>query len=806
MSLKSKKSVLNGTGRGEGLPRGHKKEIYGVISLAAAVFLVLCLFSYNAADPSFTTLAVGRKVLNLGGVVGAHLSDLLMALLGYGAYLLPFSLLAVSVTHFAQRNLKDLKFGWPRIFAYAALILFWSLASHLKFGEVMLGGREMDAGGVIGWWGGSRLARLFGNLGAYLFVGAGLLLSVLIITRLSLVQMAQVSQGLVAFVTQKLKAAVVSSVTIGWARFRKNLSGFFGELSNRWKAKKESAAETPAAKAGPKIIHAMPSPSRPSPETAEVKAPKSAPPLKVVPPAPEKRPEPFIVTSSSGGDTEPKILPRVDLQEAKKLDKRDQLDLISPIVADFQLPQLSFLDSESQDTVKVDEESLKLNSKLLEKKLLDFDVEGHITEIHPGPVITMYEFQPAAGVKVNKIVNLEDDLSLTMGGKSVRIIAPLPGKAAVGIEIPNNARETVWLKDVIGHPKFMKAESPLTLAIGKDTEGIPYVADLAKMPHLLVAGATGAGKSVCINSMILSFLYKASPEDVRLIMVDPKMLELSVYSSIPHLLLPVVTNPKKASMALRWAVREMERRYEILSGKGTRNIAGYNKLVTKEEKMPYIVIIIDELADLMMTAAKDVETSVARLAQMARAAGIHLILATQRPSVDVLTGLIKANFPARISFKVSSKHDSRTIIDQIGAEHLLGYGDMLYTTGGAGGMLRVHGAYVSETEIARVVDHWKAQGAPEFLDESVLKPMDEATEGGAGGEGGDDHDELYDQAVQIVTESRQASISMIQRRLRIGYNRAARLIEKMEAQGVVGPADGAKPREVYAGNLSSNDG
>lgn len=806
MSLRSKKTVLNGSGRGEGLPRGHKKEIYGVISLAAAVFLVLCLFSYNAADPSFTTLAVGRKVQNLGGVVGAHLSDLLMAFLGYGAYLLPFSLLAVSVTHFAQRNLKDLRFGWARFLAYASLILFWSLFSDLKFGEVILGGREMDAGGLIGWWGGGKLSRLFGRPGAYLFVGAGLLLSVLVITRLSLVQMAQFSQGFFAFISQKIKTAVVSAVTVAWVRFRKNLSGFFASLSAKRQAKKELAEQPAAPKGGPKIVHAMPSAPKNMPEMREVREAKSAPALKVVTPS-EKRPEPTVVTAATDFEAgqEPKILPRVDLQEAKKIDKRDQLDLISPIVADFQLPQLSFLDSESQETVKVDEESLKLNSKLLEKKLLDFDVEGHITEIHPGPVITMYEFQPAAGVKVNKIVNLEDDLSLTMGGKSVRIIAPLPGKAAVGIEIPNNSRETVWLKDVIGHPKFVKAESPLTLAIGKDTEGIPYVADLAKMPHLLVAGATGAGKSVCINSMILSFLYKATPEDVRMIMVDPKMLELSVYSSIPHLLLPVVTNPKKASMALRWAVREMERRYEILSAKGTRNIAGYNKLVSKAEKMPYIVIIIDELADLMMTAAKDVESSVARLAQMARAAGIHLILATQRPSVDVLTGLIKANFPARISFKVSSKHDSRTIIDQIGAEHLLGYGDMLYTTGGAGGLMRVHGAFVSETEIARVVDHWKTQGKPEFLDESVLKPVDEPAEGGGGPGGDEDHDELYDQAVQIVTETRQASISMIQRRLRIGYNRAARLIEKMEAQGVVGPADGAKPREVYAGNLSSND-
>jgi S-DNA-T family DNA segregation ATPase FtsK/SpoIIIE len=583
---------------------------------------------------------------------------------------------------------------------------------------------------------------------------------------------------------------LASMILIAWARMKNNLSRARENLQKSWQEWRKS-------KQSPKVHRPVSVNVRQSPETAkpiqERPVPKAVPPVYSAQPLKPDRPK-----SDAIEGTEPKILPRVDLKENKK---RDQLELISPVIANYQLPQLSFLDSESQETVKVDEENLKLNSKLLEKKLLDYGVEGRITEIHPGPVITMYEFEPAAGVKVNKIVNLEDDLSLTMGGKSVRIIAPLPGKAAVGIEIPNNSRETVWLKDVIGHPKFQKAESKLTLAIGKDTEGIPFVSDLAKMPHLLVAGATGAGKSVGINSMILSILYKATPEEVRLIMIDPKMLELSIYEKVPHLLLPVVTNPKKASLALRWAVKEMERRYEILTQKGSRNIAGYNKAVPREENLPYIMIVIDELADLMMTAAKDVEASVTRLAQMARAAGIHLILATQRPSVDVLTGLIKANFPARISFKVSSKHDSRTIIDTVGSEHLLGYGDMLFLSGGASSMQRIHGAYVSETEINRVVEHWRNQGTPTYLEESVLKPLEEEAEKQAGGDE-DFADELYDQAIGIVTETRQASISMIQRRLRIGYNRAARLIERMEKEGVIGPADGAKPREVYAGNLS----
>ena len=767
-----------------GRSREHTKEIYGVLFLAASVFFTLCLFSYDALDPSFTTLAVGRRVHNLGGVVGAHISDLLFTLFGYGATLIPVALFGVSFTHFAQRNFSELRFGWKRMIAYFSLIIFCSLFGHLKFGEVELGGRLVDAGGVIGWWGGGRMVRFFGRFGTYLVTASGILLATLTITQISLLRAVKLFQAFAFLVLGKAQSILLSFLTIAWARTKKNLSRMALEVREWWKKRK--FRPVPAA---PKI-------SRP---TTAIPPPPS--PLRAVSkpqPQPQPVPPPPVVPTALAPEPEPKILPRLDQIGLKEGKKRDQLELISPVIADYQLPQLSFLDSESQETVKVDEEQLKLNSKLLEKKLMDYGVEGRITEIHPGPIITMYEFEPAAGVKVNKIVNLEDDLSLTMGGKSVRIIAPIPGKAAVGIEIPNNVRETVWLKEVIGHPKFQKAESRLTLALGKDTEGIPFVTDLAKMPHLLVAGATGAGKSVSVNSMILSILYKATPEEVRLIMIDPKRLELSIYEGIPHLLLPVITSPRKASMALQWGIREMERRYELLAQKGARNIAGFNKQMPKEEKLPYIIILIDELADLMMTAAKDVETSVTRLAQMARAAGIHLVLATQRPSVDVITGLIKANFPARISFKVSSKHDSRTIIDTVGSEHLLGSGDMLFMSAGTSNLLRIHGAFVSETEILRVVEHWKKQGAPDLLDESVLKPVEEEK-----GYEEDFSDDLYDQAIQIVAETRQASISMIQRRLRIGYNRAARMIERMEKEGVVGPADGAKPREVYAQNISS---
>jgi S-DNA-T family DNA segregation ATPase FtsK/SpoIIIE len=488
----------------------------------------------------------------------------------------------------------------------------------------------------------------------------------------------------------------------------------------------------------------------------------------------------------------------------------------------YVLPPLSLLENPEQKEVKVDRESLLANAKILEKRLSDFGVEGKVVEVRPGPVITMYEYEPAPGVKINKIVGLSDDLALALRAISVRIVAPIPGKAAVGIEIPNSIREPVYLKDLLVAEDFFNSESKLSLALGKDIFGTPFVTNLGKMPHLLVAGATGTGKSVSLNSMICSVLFKADPEEVKFLMIDPKRLELSIYDGIPHLLHPVVFDPKEAAMVLRWATQEMEVRYRLMAEKGVRNIERYNQKVEKEKKeqrkkpslpltpegekaegqggepaqpLPYIVIVIDELADLMMISARDVEASLTRLAQMARAAGIHLLLATQRPSVDVLTGVIKANFPTRISFQVSSKTDSRTILDANGAEHLLGSGDMLFLPPGTSRLIRVHGAYVSEVEILRVVEHWKKQGRPVY-DQSILEAKAETAEADADG-----YDEMYDQAVALVTDTRQASISMIQRRLRVGYNRAARMIEKMEQEGVVGPADGSKPREVYARKL-----
>jgi S-DNA-T family DNA segregation ATPase FtsK/SpoIIIE len=479
------------------------------------------------------------------------------------------------------------------------------------------------------------------------------------------------------------------------------------------------------------------------------------------------------------------------------------------------LPALDLLDTPVMPHHGHSPEELALQARFLEQKLREFGVEGEVVQVLPGPVITMYEFAPAAGVKVNKIVNLQDDLALVMEAVSVRVVAPIPGKAVVGIEIPHKRRETVRLRDLLDSEEWHMSTSKLSLALGKDILGRPVVTDLALIPHLLIAGATGSGKSVGLNSLICSLLFRATPADVRLIMIDPKMLEFSVYDGIPHLLVPVVTDPKKAATVLRRVVEEMGRRYQLLAGQGVRSIAQYNHLLaeahsgapesarvqagpeamsTPAEKLPYLVVVIDELSDLMMVSAREVEDSLMRLAQMARAAGIHLIVATQRPSVDVLTGVIKANFPARLSFQVTSKVDSRTILDTNGAETLLGRGDMLFLAPGTSKPQRVHGAYVSEAEISRLVEAWKGVEQTRY-DDGFLAP---------GGDRvsveDDEYDEKYDEAIALVTKIGQASISMLQRRLRVGYNRAARMIEMMEKDGIVGPADGIKPREVLVRN------
>ncbi|MEA3415816.1 MAG: DNA translocase FtsK 4TM domain-containing protein [Thermodesulfobacteriota bacterium] len=466
----------------------------------------------------------------------------------------------------------------------------------------------------------------------------------------------------------------------------------------------------------------------------------------------------------------------------------------------FQLPSVNLLDNSQSPPISANDENLRMQSKLLEKKLEDFNVKGKVVAILPGPVITTFEYEPAPGVKINKIVGLTDDLALALRAISIRIVAPIPGKAAIGIEIPNSTRETVKFKEIIISSVFEKARYNLTVCLGKDIVGNTVIADLHVMPHLLIAGATGTGKSVGLNAMICSILYKSNPEDVKFIMIDPKRIELSSYDGIPHLITPVVTDVKKATNALFWAVHEMKKRYEMLSEKKARNINQYNRKIEKEgrnaegdllKKMPYIIIVIDELADLMMEASRDVEVALTRLAQMARAAGIHLLLATQRPSVDVLTGIIKANFPARLSFQVSSKTDSRTIIDANGAENLLGNGDMLFMPPGTAGLQRIHGALISEGEIARITEFLKNQRKPEYNQAVTERVVEEKV-----ASDNQEYDERYDDAIALITKTGQASISMVQRHLRIGYNRAARIIEMMEKEGIVGHSDGVKPRKV----------
>ncbi|OGW19731.1 MAG: hypothetical protein A2072_08615, partial [Nitrospirae bacterium GWC1_57_7] len=460
----------------------------------------------------------------------------------------------------------------------------------------------------------------------------------------------------------------------------------------------------------------------------------------------------------------------------------------------YKLPTMDLLNPLAPSSKKVSNEDMLAQSVLLTRKLLDFDIEGRVTQVYPGPVVTMFEFELAPGVKVSRITALSDDLALAMKAASVRIVAPLPGKGTVGIEVPNNTREIVYLREILETPDFQANKSKLRIPLGKDIFGAPVVASIEKMPHLLVAGATGSGKSVAINAIILSILFNARPNEVKLVLVDPKMLELSIYEGVPHLLSPVVTQPKRAAETLRAVVAEMERRYRTLAEKGTKNIESYNKAVPEAERLPFIVVVIDELADLMMTVQREVEDSIMRIAQMARAAGIHLIVATQRPSVDVITGLIKANLPARISFQVSSKTDSRTILDANGAENLLGMGDMLFLPPGTALPIRVHGCYVTEGETKRVVDFVKKQAKPNY--EFLAQRVKEVAAAEAAAVDDSERDELYSRAVELVMQNGQASTSFLQRRLRVGYNRAARMIEMMEEDGIVAPADGAKPRQV----------
>ena len=734
-----------------------KCEITSILILGFAVFILICLASYSPNDPSWNTVTTaGKQISNFGGRLGAKLADLLIQPFGLASVVIPLYLLGVFLAMMTTKKSPP----WSSYPGALLLLLSTSIWASLIKPSLAYHQHMIKTGGV------------FGDLMSQFFLSylnmVGTCLIMLIIFSLAIIVTTHISPfKLVTIIVEGFLQAIMtlSRSTLMLVKFMGNIFGKKKDTDE----KKKSRAKKPL-----------------------IKVEKQAKNKGIKDEILQQEVLPFFHESGKVS------LPRVSILNDPPADKK----------------------------VSHDKKSLFMSSQILEKKLLDYGVEGEVTEVIPGPVVTMFEFKPAAGTKLSKIASLADDLALALSALSVRIVAPIPGKSVVGIEIPNLERENVYFKELITSAAFQDTKSPLPLALGKDISGSPFVADLTKMPHLLIAGSTGSGKSVAINSMICSILFKAPPEQVRFILVDPKMLELSVYDNIPNLLLPVVTNPKRAAAALRWAVDEMERRYTLMSESGTRNINSYNRLARKNAKqhdkedglqteiLPYIVIVIDELADLMMIAAKEVEESITRLAQMARAAGIHLILATQRPSVDVITGLIKANFPARISFRVSSKIDSRTILDSMGAEHLLGNGDMLFLQPGSGtsNFTRLHGAFLSDKEIRQITNFLKKQGQPLYDDDLLKKQEEELSKSrkergkssysnGNEDEGDEDYDELYDQAVAFVSEVKTASASLIQRKFRIGYNRAARIIETMEREGIIGPAEGSKPRKVLVGKL-----
>jgi S-DNA-T family DNA segregation ATPase FtsK/SpoIIIE len=729
---------------------------------AIAIYLLASLITYSPADPGWSHSESSDVIRNAGGMVGAWFADAFLYLFGYLAYLFPIMVAYSGWLIFRGRDGDDeldMRIGTLRGIGFIVTLCAGTGLATLHFIDVSE--LPLDAGGILGDVVGNGLVSIFSFLGGTLLLVALFLTGVTLFTNLSWFR--------VMDATGRMTLNFFVWLGDQWYRFRDYVAG------QRARHEREEVVETQKQK----------------------KAKRK--PVKI---------EPVVEA----------------IEYSEREEKERQAPLFEP-PADEALPALSLLDAAEARKNHFSEEALEAMSRTVELKLLDFGIEVEVVAVHPGPVVTRFELDPAPGVKVNQISNLAKDLARSLSAISVRVVEVIPGKSTVGLEIPNEVREVVRLSEVLRSRQYEQAHSPITVALGKDISGQPIVADLQKMPHLLVAGTTGSGKSVGLNAMVLSMLYNSTPTEVRMIMIDPKMLELSVYEGIPHLLAPVVTDMKQAANALRWAIAEMERRYTLMAHMGVRNLAGYNKKIRKAnendewivdptytpnelleddeerylEELPLIVIVIDELADMMMVVGKKVEELIARLAQKARASGIHLILATQRPSVDVLTGLIKANIPTRIAFQVSAKVDSRTILDQGGAEQLLGHGDMLYLAPGTGIPTRVHGAFVSDAEVHRVAADLKSRGEPDYDDEILEGPSTIAENGYPKlEETSSDVDELYDQAVAIVTETRRASISGVQRRLKIGYNRAARMVEEMEKAGVVGPLQSNGTREVLA--------
>lgn len=779
-----------------------------ILVLTGALFVLLSLFTYNLSDPGWSHASrAGATIMNLGGPAGAYLADALYFAFGYFAYLLALAIVYIAWVVLKDfRSLKEIdrtvlalrSVGFMLMTAGGCGLL--SLEPQIKSIDSI-----HNAGGIIGQAVASGWYQILNLHGATLVLFAMLLVGTTWLTGISWLAAIELLGAYTLYALHTAYSVVRKALHLGNASIEHYKAREMPVVGVE-PASKPVAAE---GKRLPKLFkeNKEPDAEKPAPilVAKEEKTPATKPAVSIAPPAPA----PII-------------------KETKEIrpPKLKTSDAISGI-----LPDLNLLDKglPGKPMGGYTHQELENVSRELEQHLLDFGIQADVVAVHPGPVVTRFELQLAAGVKVSKLSALSKDLARSLSVISVRVVEVIPGKTVVGLELPNQTREMVRLSDVLSADVYQHAHSPLTLALGVDIAGHPMVVDLAKMPHLLVAGTTGSGKSVGINAMILSILFKATPEQVRLIMVDPKMLELSVYDGIPHLLTPVVTDMKEAASALRWCVEEMERRYRLMASLGVRNLAGYNAKVEEGiangtpltnplwkpvdsmdltapelNALPHVVVVIDELADMMMVVGKKVEQLIARIAQKARAAGIHMILATQRPSVDVLTGLIKSNIPTRMSFQVSSKIDSRTILDQQGAEQLLGHGDMLYLAPGSGAPLRVHGAFVDDKEVHRIADDWRARGEPNYIDE-ILKMPGEGEGGDEGGQSSntEDDDPLYDQAVEFVIQTRKASISSVQRRLKIGYNRAARMVEEMERTGIVGPLDGGY-RDVLVSSISED--
>ena len=749
---------------------------FGLIGFS--IYILISLISYNAADSAYFYQTNDPNVMNLGGPLGAVVSDILLSTIGLGSYLLLLFISLWSLESLAPKifNLSSPKFLFRILGGLLSLICFTALCEFYIAGQSFPQG---SSGGFIGKFIFSNLVLIFGLIGSLLFLIIFLIPS----ATLGL----NISWPLLFTFAGKLILKISSLARLLLENIFKFLEKLITAIIQGLKTLTENIKDIQKNK------QIEPSKTKPLPSAS-----KKSPEIKAV----------------------PKTQSVINLKNDKPEDKVDLSK--SDIVEDKQfvtkMPSTELLDRALDDGESLSKEDLESLSELLEIKLDEFGIEAEVVSVLPGPVVTRFEIQPAPGTKANKITNIAQDIARSLAVSSVRVVEVIEGKSVVGIEIPNTNRKMVRLKEILASSAFEDSKSHLSLALGKDIAGKAVVVNLEKMPHLLVAGTTGSGKSVGINAMLLSLLFKSDPEDVRLILIDPKMLELSVYDGIPHLLTPVITDMSDAANGLRWCVAEMDRRYKLMSAMGVRNLASFNSAIKEAsekgesiqnplkedeedflEELPSIVVVVDEFADMMMLVGKKVEHLIARIAQKARAAGIHLILATQRPSVDVITGLIKANIPTRISFQVSTKIDSRTVLDQGGAEQLLGYGDMLYLPAGQGVPARVHGAFVGDDEVHRVVDDWKKRGTPDFVDEITSDLQDTGPIPGwsnASGASGEEDDELYDEAVNFVIESRRASISAVQRKLRIGYNRAARLIESMEAAGLVSEMSSNGSREV----------